>query len=264
MNPFEENIKRIPNSVPKIISTEDLHCERCGRNYTLATFEDGGQTKVGCDCEMIELAKKQSNNFKQRVRREKANKVFKQSLINEKTKRATFDTYEPTTYNLAYAKKTAESYVEKFDLNNPRSIYFHGSFGTGKSHLAYSIAREVKEKGYTVLFMNVPQLMTLIKNTYNKHSDTSEYEIMKMIADVDLMIFDDIGVGVNDFALTKLFEIVDSRIGKNNIYTTNLTSQEFSKDKDWQRIFSRIIDDAHRLDMNGEDFRIKRGITNEK
>lgn len=110
--------------------------------------------------------------------------------------------------------------------------------------------------------MNIPQLITMIKNTYNKNASTSEFEMMQLIADVDLMIFDDLGVNMNDFAMAKLFEMIDSRVGKNNIFTTNMTANEIGQSKDWQRLFSRIAEDATLVEMNGDDYRL-RGLKND-
>lgn len=262
MNPFEQSMKRVPNNVPKIIKTEDLHCDKCDRNYTLATFEDGSTTKVGCDCEMIALAKKQKENHFKRIQRNKANKIFSKSLVNQRTQLARLDNYLPETDNLRKALNAALRYVEIFDKEKPFSLYFHGTYGTGKTHLAYGIAHELKEKGYTVLFMNVAQLMSLIRSSYDKKSDFNELEIKSLINDVDLMVFDDIGVSESNHSLENLFEIIEMRLGKHNIYTTNLTAAEMSRDKKWQRIFSRIIGESHRFDMNGDDYRMK-GIQND-
>ena len=89
-----------------------------------------------------------------------------------------------------------------------------------------SIVKEVKAKGYTVLYMNVPQLISTIKNTYNNGTDMTEQELAKIISDVDLMVFDDYGINMNEFATSKMFELIESRIGKHNIFTTNLDEKK--------------------------------------
>lgn len=257
MNLFQEYSKKIPNNVPNIIKTEDHECKKCGRKYTLAYFEDGTTTKVGCDCDIIDEGLKTIEESKRLFKKRKADAIFNRSIINVKTRNARFDTYEPNTEQLQLAKRIALRYVEAFEINKPRSLYMHGSFGTGKSHLAYSIAHELKEKGFTVLFMNVSQLMTTIRNSFNDKSGMSEQEIMTLIAEVDLMIFDDIGTNLNDFGMSKLFEMIESRVGRHNIYTTNMTSKEMTRSKDWQRMFSRMTEDAYFVEMNGEDYRLK-------
>ena len=89
-----------------------------------------------------------------------------------------------------------------------------------------SIVKEIKAKGFTVLYMNVPQLISTIKNTYNNDTNMTEQELAKIISDVDLMVFDDYGINMNEFATNKMFELIESRIGKHNIFTTNLDEKK--------------------------------------
>ncbi len=48
-----------------------------------------------------------------------------------------------------------------------------------------SIVKSVKAKGYTVLYMNVPQLISTIKNTYNKPNCYNLDRIAQIISDVE-------------------------------------------------------------------------------
>lgn len=120
-----------------------------------------------------------------------------------------------------------------------------------------SIVKEIKAKGFTVLYMNVPQLISTIKNTYNNGTNMTEQELAKIMSDVDLMVFDDYGINMNDFATSKMFELIESRIGKHNIFTTNLDEKEMTRSKDLQRIFSRIMSNTTLIKMDGQDYRTK-------
>ena len=120
-----------------------------------------------------------------------------------------------------------------------------------------SIVKEIKAKGFTVLYMNVPHLISTIKNTYNNDTNMTEQELAKIISDVDLMVFDDYGINMNDFATSKMFELIESRIGKHNIFTTNLDEKEMTRSKDLQRIFSRIMSNTTLIKMDGQDYRTK-------
>lgn len=261
-NPFQTIANSIPKKTSKVVDVKKGHCKKCEKDYELHIFESGYEFKLGCDCDAIAEAKRRKAVAEKNIQSSKVNRIFNQSIINPKIKQARFETYQTDNDKLQRAFKIAMRYVEVFDVDVPRSLYFHGTFGTGKTHLAYSIAHGVKSKGYTVLFMNIPQLITMIKNTYNKNASTSEFEMMQLIADVDLMVFDDLGVNMNDFAMAKLFEMIDSRVGKNNIFTTNMTANEIGQSKDWQRLFSRIAEDATLVEMNGDDYRL-RGLKND-
>ncbi|SCU31476.1 hypothetical ATP binding phage protein [Staphylococcus xylosus] len=259
MNPFE-NIAKQTGFKNNIVQQElGLKCDKCGRIYDYYEFDNGQVVKDGCDCEMIELAKQKKLEFEKRNKSAKANSIFKKSIINDDLSQCTFDNYQSTNEELARAKALCERYADNFNLDNKQSLLLQGSFGTGKSHLSMSVVKAVRSKGYSVLYMNVPQLISTIKGTYNKNTNLTEQELNQIISEVDLMVFDDFGINMNEFATGKMFELIESRVGKHNIYTTNLNAQELSKNKDAQRIFSRMMSNTTLIKMDGEDFRM-RGI----
>lgn len=259
MNPFESiaNKAGFKNNIVK--QENGLKCDKCGRTYDYYKFDNGQVVKDGCDCEMIELAKQKKLEFEKRNKSAKANNIFKKSIINDDLSQCTFNNYKATNEELARAKTLCERYADNFNLDNKQSLVLQGSFGTGKSHLSMSIVKTVRAKGYSVLYMNVPQLISTIKGTYNKNTTLTEQELNQIISEVDLMIFDDFGINMNEFATGKMFELIESRVGKHNIYTTNLNAQELSKNKGAQRIFSRMMSNTTLIKMDGEDYRM-RGI----
>ncbi|MCQ9288756.1 ATP-binding protein [Staphylococcus gallinarum] len=259
MNPFESIASKVGFKNELVKQEYGLKCDKCGRIYDYYEFDTGYVVKDGCDCEMIKLAKERKAAFEQRNKSQKANNIFKKSIINDDLANCAFDNYKATNEDLARAKALCERYANNFTLDNKQSLLLQGSFGTGKSHLSMSIVKTVKEKGYSVLYMNVPQLISTIKGTYNKDSNLTEQELNQVISDVDLMVFDDFGINMNEFATSKMFELIESRVGKHNIYTTNLNAQELSKNKDAQRIFSRMMSNTTLVKMDGEDYRM-RGI----
>lgn len=259
MNPFESiaNKAGFKNNIVK--QENGLKCDKCGRTYDYYKFDNGQVVKDGCDCEMIELAKQKKLKFEKRNKTAKANNIFKKSIINDDLSQCTFDNYKATNEELARAKALCERYADNFNLDNKQSLLLQGSFGTGKSHLSMSIVKTVRAKSFSVLYMNVPQLISTIKGTYNKNTTLTEQELNQIISEVDLMIFDDFGINMNEFATGKMFELIESRVGKHNVYTTNLNAQELSKNKDAQRIFSRMMSNTTLIKMDGEDYRM-RGI----
>ena len=253
-----QNLAKQAGFKNKIVKQEfGLKCNDCGRTYDYYEFDNGQVVKDGCDCDMIALAKESTENYRKKQRKSKAEKIFKQSIINDNFAQVTFENYQPTSEKLNYAKGLCQRYAQNFTLDNKQSLLIQGSFGTGKSHLSMSIVKEVKSKGYTVLYMNVPQLISTIKNTYNNRNGMTEQELAQIISDVDLMVFDDFGINMNEFATSKMFELVESRVGKHNIFTTNLDEKEMTRNKDMQRIFSRIMSNTTLIKMDGQDYRTR-------
>ncbi|OEL06879.1 DNA replication protein DnaC [Staphylococcus xylosus] len=258
MNPFENIAKqtRFKNNIIK--QEHGLKCDKCGRTYDYYKFDNGQVVKDGCDCEMIELAKQKKAEFDRSNKVRKANKIFKLSIINDDLKDVSFASYNSTSEELEKAKNICVRYANNFDLNNKQSLILHGTFGTGKSHLSMSIAKTVKSEGYSVLYMNVPQLITTYKSTFN-NSMMSERELDNIIADVDLLILDDYGTSLTSYGIGKMFEVMESRTGKHNVITTNSNSKELTVSKDYSKLFSRMMKNGTIINMNGEDYRM-RGI----
>ena len=228
-----------------------LYCEKCQNTYDWYKFESGKEFKHGCECELIEIGKKERAYNKQK----KLNALFNQFEINDDLQNATVKGYKVTNEMQQYAKETAIEYINTFNAAKGKSLILQGTYGTGKTHLAYAIAKAVKAKGYSVVFMHVPHLMERIKATYNKSSTETTEELVEMLSNVDLLVLDDIGTENTPHALSKIYSIVDNRLGMNNIYTTNLTNSQLNQNIDWQRINSRMQNNARRVKMIGEDYR---------
>ncbi|WP_256083958.1 ATP-binding protein, partial [Staphylococcus aureus] len=129
----------------------------------------------------------------------------------------------------------------------PKLLILQGSYGTGKSPLAYDITKAVKAKGHTVSFMHIPMFMDRIKATYNKNAVETTDELVKLRSEIDLLVLDDMGVENTEHTINKLFIIVDNRVGKNNIFTTNFSDKELNRNINWQRINSRMKNRARKV-----------------
>lgn len=246
-------------------------CLGCGEEVNVAEMKiAGGPNKgqveeflLGCKCEDRMLAEQAVQNDRRAKMRHFAKQFDDQSLVNEALKRASFENYQTDEEALGYAKQTLQQFVSGFNPKQPKNFLLTGSYGTGKSHLSYATAKALLDAGQPALFLSVPKLLTKIKETYNDAAKFSEAQLLEFVADVDLLVLDDLGAeytnarNSNDnWVLTKLFEVVDGRSGKSTIYTTNLSSSEL-EDKVGTRNFSRIMDNTTVLKMNGKDYRRK-------
>jgi DNA replication protein DnaC len=237
-------------------------CDGCGKTVDVyKTLIPGGPRKgewvegtFGCDCEALGMVKQNQREAK----KARTKSIFADnSLISPALKKANFDNFDAHSDDLKKALLKTKRYVDDFKISEPTSLFFQGNFGTGKSHLSVSITKALRDKGYSVIFISIPKLLTKIRNTYNKSSEQSEDQILNTLASVDLVAFDDIGAEgeIKGWGMQKIFEVIDQRGGKHNIFTTNLSSQEFESSKELARIFSRLMMDAEPVIMNGEDYR---------
>lgn len=254
-------------------------CE-CGKKYesyyTLSLRDKSKSDRIykykheACwDCEK----EQQDREMAEQIRREnielKKRKILstfnENSLINPKLQGVSFESYEPTNQDLSKAKQLAKRYADNFSLDNPVGLLLIGNYGTGKSHLSVAITKEIMEKDFTCIFISTPKLMTKIRSTYNKESNFSEDQIIDMLSQVDCLVLDDIGAesvkqGDNNqhtWATSKIFEIIDNRIGKHTIFTSNYPPEELEQ-RLGGRNFSRMMEDTHVIKMYGDDYRMRK------
>jgi DNA replication protein DnaC len=189
----------------------------------------------------------------------------RESLINDKLKQASFGSYQPTNEELTKAKVLCERYSSIFEYDKPRNLLLIGNYGTGKSHLAVSTAKEIMHQKIVPAFVfSTPSLLTKLRSTYNRNSYESEEKIINQLSRVSLLVLDDIGAeqskpseqNEQSWATSKIFEIIDNRIGKHTIYTTNYDLKELQQ-RLGGRNFSRMMENTHVVKMYGEDYRLK-------
>ncbi len=252
---------------PEWIRTE--LCD-CGESVEVFSIElpfgpNKGQkkeVKKGCTCEELQLIQAM-RAYKKQGELHRLERLFQQeSLVNADLQRATFDNYDPPTESLRKVHQEVMNYAESFRVDEPLTLLFAGSYGVGKSHLAYAYADYLLQQHWSTLFLSVPKLLTKIKATYRSSSEVSENEVLESIARVDVLVLDDIGAEYqsksagDSWAQSKLFELIDSRVGKHNVYTTNLTGEGLRQQLG-NRNFSRLMQRAVYFQMEGPDFRLK-------
>lgn len=251
--PIVELIKQAPKEKRKFIVADqhEVICEKCEKPKTYV----GDELIIDCHCQFIPEIKAQ----KQRQQQRKLNYIFNQSLVNPDIKNASFessDKLDDPVIRTAYME--GYNYADNFDPKASGNLLLVGSTGTGKSFLSYSIGRKVKEKGHTVLFIDVVELLGKFKETYNKNSQNTEAEIMQLISEVDLLILDDVGANKQtDWANERIYDITNKRQGKCTVYTTNLSADDMQQEPDimLKRSYSRMVNKTKIIKMYGKDRR---------
>jgi len=145
-------------------------------------------------------------------------------------------------------------------IENGQNIILSGNPGTGKSHLATGLGLEACMKGYKVMFVTVPQLITQIRES---RSEKRLRALENRFEKFDLVICDEFGyISFDKEGAELLFTHLSLRTGKKStIITTNLSFDR------WSEIFGdpvltaamvdRITHRAHIVNMNGKSYRAK-------
>jgi len=183
---------------------------------------------------------------------------------------------------LKYANLRHQAVVEDVDYKHPRkldravfqglaagnwidardNLIVTGKTGLGKSWLACALGHKACRDNRSVLYQRVPKLFSDLALA---RGDGRHARLLRTLSRVDLLILDDFGLAPLDApARQDLLEIVEERYGRRS---TVITSQPpvdawhalIGEPTYADAILDRIVHNAHRIDLDGETIRKKRG-----
>ena len=137
-----------------------------------------------------------------------------------------------------------------------RSVLMSGGTGLGKTHLSLSIAREVLEKGYSVIYGSAPELFRKMER---EHFGRSEGDTASALQETQLLILDDLGAEFESkFYTAALYGIVNNRLNAAlpTIVSTNCGFAELNE-RYGERITSRLMA-MEQLIFVGSDVRLQK------
>lgn len=207
--------------------------------------------------------------FKQAV----INLLYEQSNIKEMLKEENFSKLSFEYYigedleRFSHAVEGSKKFIEDFNLDY-HNLFFYGTVGTGKSFLSSCIAKELMDKGHSVIYFSSSKLFdTLSKMTFELRNKEELSRIYDDLYNCDLLIIDDLGTELtNSFVTSSLFSCLNERHLRKNptIISTNLSLEELSI-RYSERIFSRITSYFNLYKLTGQDIRMhKKRIANRK
>lgn len=138
-----------------------------------------------------------------------------------------------------------------------KGILMKGETGLGKTHLSLAIANEVIKKGYSVVYVSAPDILSKLEKEHFSYSYSQEQEIMQSLINCDLLILDDLGTEfATNFTNSAVYNIFNTRVnmGKPIIINTNLSGKELS-DNYTSRFSSRVMSACSMLNFIGTDIR---------
>lgn len=177
--------------------------------------------------------------------RERLESFIERAAVPRRFIGRTFDNFNATTPEQQRALDVARGYAETFDqrFKAGHGLVFSGMPGTGKSHLAAAILQVVLPR-HTGLYVTCMGLIRMVRNTWRRDSAQSEQDVLNMLAGVDLLVIDEIGVQYGtDGEQTVLFEVLDQRY-QDQVPTILLTNQDKDGFKGYvgERSFDRLTE----------------------
>jgi DNA replication protein DnaC len=172
----------------------------------------------------------------------------------------TIDTFKfaPTIPHLK--KEQVDSLISCRFIEDGMNVCALGGNGTGKTHIMAAICREVVKRGYTVKFIRISDLVTMLSEA---SSDRTLGKMMKKLLNVKLLALDELGyISLSARKAQLLFDVVAKRseMGNSVFVTSNF---EFSRWKEFlgetvmtTALVGKLAGNSIVLNMNGEDYRL--------
>ncbi len=213
-------------------------CERC---------KDWGYVEgVRCDC------------MKELLRKFTAEEINSRSTIALRD----FSEFRSDYYDEGDTRQRMEklcTYLKEYCAHFPngcRSMLFIGQTGLGKTFFSSCVAKEILQKGYSVVFGSVSdQLRQIEREHFGKTS--GDDDTLEALINADLLIMDDLGSEfLTPFYESCIYNIINGRINlkKPTIVSTNLDRNEFNGRYN-ERICSRVFNEFTPVLFAGRDIR---------
>ncbi len=216
---------------------------------------------------------------------------YRQKLINIAYRQANleivrlenFETFDPEVYpdspdkkygadisprdNMLNIRDNCLNFVENFDCPEEKNLLFTGEPGRGKTFMSNCIAKEMINRGKTVIYQTAPRLLDLIMNYKMRYQRAENFDDAEYnnLFNVDLLIIDDLGAeALNSSRDSEMFNIINTRLltqksrHTKTILSTNL-SLEAMREYYGTRIMSRILGEFYVYKFFGEDIRLNKG-----
>ena len=119
-------------------------------------------------------------------------------------------------------------------------LVLSGPSGCGKTHLAAAIANRVVERGKSVFFVFVPDLLDHLRSTFTPTSEVSYDQLFEQVRNTPFLVLDDLGGhSTTPWAQEKLYQILNHRYTAQMPTVLTLSVPVEELDPRWQ---TRLVD----------------------
>lgn len=230
-----------------------LHCGKCRTPKQTRLDFSGEIVHCLCSCKAKKQAQEQAE-YESRMLRERIARMRREAFRDKAMEDWTFSNDDGSNPALMTAM---HRYVDNFKTLSQSGcgLLLYGACGTGKSFAAACVANDLLDRGVNVLMTSFGRILDTVSGLYE-----GKREYLDSLITPKLLIIDDLGVERDTpYSQETIFNVVDGRIraGKPMIITTNLSGEQLNgaKDISHQRVFSRLLECCHPIEVKGADRR---------
>ena len=222
------------------------------------------------DCEELRLAAERQAEAERvaTAARQRLEAMLHEAAIPARFAGRTLASYTAETQEQQRALKVATDFATNFDerLRRGESLILLGAPGTGKSHLAAAILQAIMPR-HCGLYQTCAGLIRAVRNTWRKDAERSEGQVLAMLAEVPLLVVDEVGVQYGtDSEQNILFEVLDRRY-RDMMPTILLANLKLKREKAedpaglrevlGERVYDRLTETARIVTFEGESYRLR-------
>lgn len=269
--PVGNLLKSSREGLGEVVSICDAHgtYTSTGVRYNIGRMQKEVWTPCP-DCEEARLsAERQAEAEKAAaLARQRLEAMLNEAAIPARFAGRTLASFNAETPEQVRALKVASDFALDFDERRRRgeSLILLGAPGTGKSHLAAAILQAIMPK-HCGLYITCSGLIRSVRNTWRKDAERSEGQVLAMLAEVPLLVIDEVGVQYGtDSEQNILFEVLDRRY-RDMMPTILLANLKLKREKAedpaglrevlGERVYDRLTETGRIVTFEGESYRLR-------
>ena len=167
--------------------------------------------------------------------------------------------------NMELVLEVCRSYAQKFGSYYFDNLFLYGSPGLGKTFLSACIAREVAQRGFSVVYDTAGAVFAAFEAQKFSRDEEDAREgrtEANRYLNCDLLILDDLGSELTTpFVQSALYTLLNTRLvaRRRTVISSNLTPDDVRR-RYTPQIASRLEGEFRALPFFGEDIRLKRAL----